>query len=310
MKVPYVIYADFECILVPFSSATRDPMLMHSFTDKKQLHRASSYCYYIVSNNKADPVKYEPVLYRGPNAVQHFWRSIRTEVEKIALIYGKEEKIYLKPGEREQLQKQCMECHICGKKLVDLENESMPVLDHDHLTGDVRGWACSTCNLAYQLPKFVPIIFHNGSNYDFKLLVPEIHSACNMDTKLGKRVLNQDMRRKDAKRRKGSDFLNDEAIEVDEEDDDEYSEDTDILGFDEDLANQDIELEEKSDESGMRRRRSRAKKVGDISILAKNCENFISFEVQVTEKLSARFIDSFRFMSSSLDSLARNLDEG
>ena len=64
-------------------------------------------------------------------------------------------------------------------------------------------------------------------------------------------------------------------------------------------------------------RSSRAK---DIGVIAENKEKYISFNVKVdvhlemdgkpvTKKIELRFIDSFRFMASSLDSLARNLTD-
>ena len=58
----------------------------------------------------------------------------------------------------------------------------------------------------------------------------------------------------------------------------------------------------------------------DIGVIAENKEKYISFNVKidvqlkmdgkpVTKKIELRFIDSFRFMLSSLDSLARNLTD-
>ena len=59
---------------------------------------------------------------------------------------------------------------------------------------------------------------------------------------------------------------------------------------------------------------------GSMKVIAKNKEDYISFSVEVAvvdklenekEKLiELRFIDSFKFMASSLDSLARNLVGG
>ena len=39
------------------------------------------------------------------------------------------------------------------------------VTDHCHYTGEYRGAAHSICNLKYNVPKKIPIAFHNGSNY-------------------------------------------------------------------------------------------------------------------------------------------------
>ena len=59
-------------------------------------------------------------------------------------------------------------CHICkGYFCTDANNEKELKLyqkarDHCHYTRKFRGAAHSTCNLRYQVPKKVPIVFHNG----------------------------------------------------------------------------------------------------------------------------------------------------
>ena len=41
------------------------------------------------------------------------------------------------------------------------------VRDYCHYTGEYRSAANSICNLKYCKPKELPIVFHNGSNYEF-----------------------------------------------------------------------------------------------------------------------------------------------
>ena len=52
-------------------------------------------------------------------------------------------------------------CHICSKTCIN------KVRDHCHENGKYRGSECRMYNLGYKQQNFIPIIFHNGSGYDF-----------------------------------------------------------------------------------------------------------------------------------------------
>ena len=45
------------------------------------------------------------------------------------------------------------------------------VRDHCHYTGKYRGAAHSICNLHDKIPKEIPIVFHNGSTYDYHFII-------------------------------------------------------------------------------------------------------------------------------------------
>ena len=64
-------------------------------------------------------------------------------------------------------------CYICGNTFIN------KVRDHSHETDKYRGPARKTCNLRYKQQKFIPIIFHNGSGYDFNLLHSELFKQNN-----------------------------------------------------------------------------------------------------------------------------------
>ena len=46
--------------------------------------------------------------------------------------------------------------------------------NHDHYTGKYRGAAHLICNLNYSTQVDIPVVFHNGANYDFNLLITEL----------------------------------------------------------------------------------------------------------------------------------------
>ena len=48
------------------------------------------------------------------------------------------------------------------------------VRDHCHYTGKYRGAAHNICNLRYKIPKEIPVVFHNGSTYDYNFIIKEL----------------------------------------------------------------------------------------------------------------------------------------
>ena len=66
-------------------------------------------------------------------------------------------------------------CHI-GKKEFSTDNEDnkIPVRDHCHYTGKYRGAAHNICNLRHKTSKEIPVVFHNGSKYDYHFIIKEL----------------------------------------------------------------------------------------------------------------------------------------
>ena len=48
------------------------------------------------------------------------------------------------------------------------------VRDHCHVTGKYRDAAHSLCNLKLNVPNEIPIVFRNGSNYDYHFVIKEL----------------------------------------------------------------------------------------------------------------------------------------
>ena len=52
------------------------------------------------------------------------------------------------------------------------------VSDHCHYTGKYRGAAHSKCNLEYKIVKEIPVLFHNGSVYDYHFITKYLAREC------------------------------------------------------------------------------------------------------------------------------------
>ena len=65
-------------------------------------------------------------------------------------------------------------CYICKKEFNKNDEKKYKVRDHCHYTGKCRGAAHNICNLRYKTPKEIPIVFHNGSTYDYHFIIKEL----------------------------------------------------------------------------------------------------------------------------------------
>ena len=65
-------------------------------------------------------------------------------------------------------------CYICKKQFDTGDKKHYKVKDHCHYTGKYRGAAHNICNLRYKKPKEIPIVFHNGSTYEYHFIIKEL----------------------------------------------------------------------------------------------------------------------------------------
>ena len=70
-------------------------------------------------------------------------------------------------------------CFICQRIFSTNKKSSYymnfkKVEDHDHYTGMYRGAAHSLCNFKYTAQRDIPVVIHNGSKYDFPLMINEL----------------------------------------------------------------------------------------------------------------------------------------
>ena len=233
IKMPFTIYADLECLLEKMDTCENDPN--KSSTTKINKHIPSGYS--IFTHCSFDESKNKLNYYRGDDCMEKFCRDLREDSTKI-INYEKKKIIPLTTKEKIYHNKQKV-CYICKKEFDNNDNDKkqQKVRDHCHYTGKYRGAAHNICNLRYKIPKEIPVVFHNGSTYDYHFIIKEL-----------------------------------------------------VKEFE-----------------------------GTFECLGENTEKYITFSVTIKRKIEnkdleitfkIKFIDSYRFMSSSLFKLVDNLSEG
>ena len=65
-------------------------------------------------------------------------------------------------------------CYICKKEFDNGNKKHYKVRNHCHYTGKYRGAAHNICNLRYKIPKEIPVVFQNGSIYDYQFIIKEV----------------------------------------------------------------------------------------------------------------------------------------
>ena len=107
-----------------------------------------------------------------------FCKDLKDQAMKI-INYEKKEMIPLTDKEKESYENQKV-CYICEKEFfIDEENKKefkkmQKVRDHFHYTGKYRGPAHSNSNLKYITTKKIPVVFHNGSTYDYHFIIKQL----------------------------------------------------------------------------------------------------------------------------------------
>ena len=233
IKILFTIYADLECLLEKISTCQNDPN--KSSTTKINKHTPSGYS--IFTNCSFDESKNKISYYRGNYCMKKFYKDLREHSTKI-INYEKKKMISLTTEEKIHYNKQKV-CYICKKEFDNNDNnkKQQRVRDHCHNTGKYRGAAHNIFNLRYKIPKEIPVVFHNGSTYDYHFIIKELAKESE----------------------------------------------------------------------------------GNFECLGENTEKYITFSVPIKKKIDnkdleitykIKFIDSYRFMSSSLSKLVDNLSEG
>ena len=167
---PYIVYCDFETILVKVKKQTSNK----SFT--YQEHKSCGYCIIIV--NFDNKILYQNV-YRGRDSAEKFLFDLKNQTEKLI-----KKQLTIKPIipltiEDENNFNTAKICHICKTPFDDKEKNGfieLKVKDHDHITGKFRGAAHNSCNINFSMPIRIPVLFHNLKGYDSHIIIDAISS--------------------------------------------------------------------------------------------------------------------------------------
>ena len=173
LKVPFTIYADLECLLKKINTCQNNPE--KSYTEKKAMHRPSGYS--LVTCCSFDKSKNEQKYYRGKDCMKIFCKDLKHQAMKI-INYEKKEMIPLTDKERETHEIKNI-CYISKKEFCTDKNNKefgkmQKVRDYCHYTGKYRGAAHSNCNLNYKIPNEIPVVFHNGTTYDYHFIIKQL----------------------------------------------------------------------------------------------------------------------------------------
>ena len=174
MKVPFVIYTDFEAFLVNVDSC--EPDNRSSFTETYQKHQPCRFSYKIVCPEEIGKLMpkslLKPLVYRAKNTdedvAQIFVNQLEMDICKIFKVFDCQKKMIFTRYDMTKFTKST-KYWICNGLLGEDK-----VRDHCHFTGKFRVAAHSSCNLKFKKPKFTPVFFHNLRGYDSHLFVTKL----------------------------------------------------------------------------------------------------------------------------------------
>ena len=141
MKVPYVVYADFECVLEKIDGC--EPAPDASFTVKTKRHVPCGFSYIAV---RSDGKLFGPFNHRGRDAVYVFLMWFQNHEREMREDMANKRPLVTTPEDWKKHRK-ATDCHICNKSLIKHSFlDSIAV--HDHSTGKYCGQSHRRCCFA------------------------------------------------------------------------------------------------------------------------------------------------------------------
>ena len=154
MRIPFVIYADIEAI-------TPKESQQFGSSQTRRVEKQIPCGIYAVCLDGEGKLSRQ-YFNRSENCIKGFLNTAREWAREI---YSEKRKypIYRKKAGDDAKLKNATVCSICNESL-GMDR----VFEHDHTNGELRGIAHSNCNSTCRTTNFTPVVFHNGSKYDFK----------------------------------------------------------------------------------------------------------------------------------------------
>ena len=165
LKVPFIIYADFEAITVKVNNS------IGNSTVKIQDQKCCGYGYKVVCCYDDQYTK-DFKIYRGEDAAYRFIEEMINEYDYCKdIIKTKFNEPIVMTDEDKHDFINAINCSVCNEPF---KADEQKYRDHCHITGKYRGAAHNKCNLKYSLSDVVPVVFHNLRNYDSHFIMQEI----------------------------------------------------------------------------------------------------------------------------------------
>ena len=160
--VPFIVFADFECLLKP----TEGEQGKNTRSINEHIPFSAGY-YLHCSFNEAYSGYHG---YRGESPAAWLADELVHLARRVEELY--DNPLPMQATDEEQFQfETAKQCHICEKPFL---SGDIKTFDHNHLTGKPRGASHQSCNLNYQDARFIPVIFHNFSQYDAHIIIKEM----------------------------------------------------------------------------------------------------------------------------------------
>ena len=132
IKLPFVVYADLECLLEKMSTCTNNPNESPTTEISKYIPSGYSiftHCSFDKSRNKLNH-------YRGKDCMKKFSKDLREHTTKI-INYEKKKMIPLTTEEKIHYNEQEI-CYICKKEFDKSNKKHYKVRDHCHYTENIE----------------------------------------------------------------------------------------------------------------------------------------------------------------------------